>query len=299
MTTEKGWLDDVREREEWARNRLDARRGRLVPDRHPQQDFFIADFLDAIPKDDTASMEHPLFALKTGDKRVRVYEHRGVTVRIEPGYNGCATIHDKDLWIFAISQLVLAADEGRRLSRTVRFTAHDFLVSTNRQTSGQGYKLLTAALNRLAGTRIETNIETDGRKEKAGFGLVDSWRIVERANERMVALEMTLPDWLFRAVQARQVLTISRDYFRIRRPLDRRIYELARKHCGAQPQWSVSMDVLYKKTGATDALRNFRGVVKKLAATDDLPGYTVHYDSDSDLVTFRPRPAEKRLAGGG
>ena len=67
-TTEKGWLDDVREREEWARNRIDAKRGRLVPDRHPQQDFFVADFLDAIPKDDTASMEHPLFALQTGDK---------------------------------------------------------------------------------------------------------------------------------------------------------------------------------------------------------------------------------------
>lgn len=294
---EQGWLDRVREREEWARNRIDAKRGRLVPDRHQQPDFFIADFLDALPKDDTASMEHPIFALQTGDRRVRVYEHNGVTVKIEPGYNGCATIHDKDLWIFAISQLVLAADEGRRLSRTVRFTAHDFLVSTNRQTSGQGYKLLTAALNRLAGTRIETSIATADVKEKAGFGLVDSWRVVERNNERMVALEMTLPDWLFRAVEARQVLTISRDYFRIRRPLDRRIYELARKHCGRQPKWSVSMAVLYKKTGATAAQRNFRVDVRELAATNDLPGYTVHYDPDMDLVTFRPR--EKRLAGGG
>ena len=29
----------------------------LSPDRHPQRDFFIADILNAAPKDDLASME--------------------------------------------------------------------------------------------------------------------------------------------------------------------------------------------------------------------------------------------------
>jgi len=68
-----------------------------------QGDFFIADIFDASPKDDTASMEHPLFALKAGDKRVRVYERNGITFSIQPGLRGCATIHDKDLWIYCIS----------------------------------------------------------------------------------------------------------------------------------------------------------------------------------------------------
>ena len=39
----------------------------LAPVRHPQRDFYIADLLDIAPKDDMASMEHPLFALKAGD----------------------------------------------------------------------------------------------------------------------------------------------------------------------------------------------------------------------------------------
>ncbi|WP_198926078.1 hypothetical protein [Acidithiobacillus thiooxidans] len=43
----------------------------LRPDRHIQRDFFIADILDAAPKDDMASMEHPIFALRAGDKRIR------------------------------------------------------------------------------------------------------------------------------------------------------------------------------------------------------------------------------------
>ena len=37
----------------------------LLPDRHPQKDFFILDISDVVPKDDMASMEHPLFSLAT------------------------------------------------------------------------------------------------------------------------------------------------------------------------------------------------------------------------------------------
>lgn len=263
----------------------------LVPSRHPQRDFFIADILDVSIKDDMASMEHPLFALKAGDMRVRTYERNGNTITIKPGHDGCATIFDKDVWIYCISQLMEAINRGRGdISRTVRFTAYDFLVATNRQTSGQGYKLMGDSLSRLRGTTIETNIATDGYRERAGFGLVDSWRIVENTQTgKAVAVEVTLSDWLFRSVKAKNVLTLSPDYFRIRKPIDRRIYELARKHCGTQKSWQCSIKVLHEKCGSTDALRNFRGVLKALAESNDLPDYAVSLNSDTDVVTFSRR----------
>ena len=263
----------------------------LVPTRHRQLDFFVADILDAAPKDDMASMEHPLFALKAGDKRVRVYERNGSTVTIMPGHYGCATIHDKDLWIYCISHLVEAINRGRDdVGRTIRFTAYDFLVATNRPTAGVGYQRMAEALGRLAGTRIETNIATDGQRERAGFGLVDSWRVIERDHDdRMVAVEITLPDWLWRSIKAKHVLTLSRDYFRLRKPLDRRIYELARKHCGAQPKWRVSLATLHEKSGSTAPLRNFRGDIKKLAESNELPDYRVTFDGETDAVTFYAR----------
>lgn len=59
----------------------------------------VADILDPAPKDEITSMEHPFFALKAGDKRVRKYEHNGKIVTVKPASDGCATIHDKDLWI--------------------------------------------------------------------------------------------------------------------------------------------------------------------------------------------------------
>lgn len=258
------------------------------PKRHLQGNFFVADIFDANPKDDLASMEHPLFALRAGDRTVRTYSRNGYIVTVKPGPDGCATIHDKDILIYCISQLVRALDESRPVSRTVRFTAYDFLKATNRPTSGVGYERMASALARLAGTRIETNIETDGKRERAGFGLIDSWRIIERdADNRMVAIEVTLSDWLYRSVTAKQVKTISRDYFHLRKPLDRRVYELAIKHIGEKPQWHVSLSVLYQKCGSRAAQRKFRAAIKSLAESRELPDVRMTYDAERDMVTFQ------------
>ena len=172
----------------------------------------------------------------------------------------------------------------------MRFTAYDFLVATNRDTSGRAYERMGDSLERLSGTRIETNIATDGHKERAGFGLVDSWRVVEHTKTgKAVAVEVTLSDWLFRSVMAKNVLTLSPDYFRIRKPVNRRIYELARKHCGAQKSWQCSVKVLHEKSGSTEALRNFRVAIKELAESNDLPDYLVSLNIDTDVVTFSRR----------
>ena len=43
-------------------NTILGERSPLLPDRYPQQDFFVCDVFDAAPKGDMASMEHPLSA---------------------------------------------------------------------------------------------------------------------------------------------------------------------------------------------------------------------------------------------
>src|SRR6056297_2022912 len=132
---------------------------RLLPERHPTADFFVCDIFDALPKDDLASMEHPLFSLSTrADLRVLTYVHTDVTVTVTPSVRGRATLFDKDILIYCISQLMAALNAGRPISRTLHLRAHDLLVSTNRETSGDGYRRLVEAFERLAGTRITTNI---------------------------------------------------------------------------------------------------------------------------------------------
>ena len=270
----------------------------LVPNRHPQQDFFIADIIDASFKDDLASMEHPIFALKAGDTRIRKYEYNNISIEVQSTAKGLATIHDKDIWIYCISQLMEAINRGREnISRTVQFTAYDFLVTTNRGVNGRSYERMTDAMRRLKGTVIETNIETDGKRERAGFGLIDSWKIIERdSDNRMIAVEVTLPDWLFRSINAKHVLTLSPDYFRLRKPLDRRIYELARKHCGHQSSWEIHLKKLYEKTGSTSPFRNFKVAIKSLAESNELPDYRVSYNDNEEKVSFYSRGSKGNQA---
>jgi plasmid replication initiation protein len=270
---------------------------KLLPDRHPVRDFFIADILDCALKDDRHSMEHPFFSLsKKPDRRVREYERDGVHVTIKPGADGMATIWDKDILLYCISVLTEGLNQGRQdVSRTVRLKAYDFLVTTNRHTGGRDYDLLAAALNRLKGTVINTDIKTNGARRRDAFGLIDNWSIVERttSNARMSALAITLNEWLYGAVIAHEVLTLHHDYFRLDGGLERRLYELARKHCGHQPKWAISLELLHLKSGSTGKLKEFRRKLKIIGQADELPGYHIRFDEESDRVLFYTKDGKK------
>ncbi|SDE59190.1 Replication initiator protein A [Ruegeria marina] len=264
--------------------------GGLLPDRMRQGDFFVCDIFDAIPKDDIASMEHPIFSLATRpDPRILDYEHNGARITVTPSVRGLATIHDKDILIFCISQLMAALNAGRQVSRTVHLKAHDLLTATNRETSGDAYRRLREAFERLAGTRITTNIVTGETETTTGFGLIEGWEIVRKTRGgRMVSVAVTLSDWLYRAVLSKSVLTLSRDYFRLRKPLERRIYELARKHCGRQPSWTVSVETLLKKSGSASPRRVFRKMLRDMIEAGHLPDYEM-VEEPGDLIRFAPR----------
>ena len=275
----------------------------LIRVRHPNRDFFLADMFDYALKDDGASMEAPIFTLSTKpDLSIWQWTSKdgNKSVKVAPSVLGRATQHDKDVLIYVVSQLTEALNRGRddAKNRTVRFTVYDFLVSTNRQTSGQGYKLLQEAFERLAGTRITTDIKTGGERVKQGFGIIDEWRIIEKSklDERMIAVEVTLSRWLYNAVQAFEVLTIHPDYFRLRKPLARRLYEIARKHCGHQTQWTISLDLLQAKAGSKSTLKEFRRAVRQIEADDSLPEYRFVVGHD-DKVTFYVRDGARLVRG--
>jgi plasmid replication initiation protein len=269
----------------------------LAPIRHPQQDFFLVQTFDAALKDDQASMEHPMFSLsKAPDLNIRVYEHNGNSVTITPSANGLATIWDKDILLFTISTLIEAQNRGVATSRNIRLRARDLLVYCNRGVSGAEYDGLVKAFERLAGTRIKTDITTGKKRHRQGFGLIESWSIIERtASNRMSCIELTLSEWLYNAVIATEVLTLSRDYFRLRKGLERRLYELARKHCGLQAKFTIRLDTLLKKSGAMCSMKEFRRQMREVVASNALPDYSLELDGTGDALTIWTRDGGKRL----
>ncbi|UWQ19635.1 replication initiator protein A [Jannaschia sp. M317] len=259
------------------------------------QGFFLCDVLDAIPKGDMATMEHPVFSLSTRpDLRILSYAHNGAEITVTPSVRGLATIHDKDILIYCVSQLMAAVNAGRATGRRLHLRAADLLAACGRESSGDGYRRLREAFERLAGTRITTNIVTGEIETTTGFGLIESWEIVrktpagQRGGGRMVSVAVTLSEWLYRAVLSKSVLTLSRDYFRLRKPLERRIYELARKHCGRQPAWRISVEVLHKKSGSASPRRVFRKMLRDMAQADGLPDYHLEVEA-GDVLRVTPR----------
>ncbi len=266
-----------------------AKRSVLLPERH-QGDFFVCDILDAVPKDDMGSMEHPMFTLSTKpDTEIRSYSNGDTKITITPSVLGIANIHDKDILIYCISQIVAKMNKGEEPGQIVCLKAYDLLYQTNRETSGDGYKRLHTAFDRLSGTRITTTILTGGHETTSGFGLIDSWEIIRETRDgRMIEIQVKLSDWLYRAIQHKEVLTIHRDYFKLRKPLERRTYEIARKHCGKDREWKISLEKLHQKSGSRGRLNKFRWMIKDICKHNHLPDYNVTLDK-RDIVTFTPK----------
>ena len=77
---------------------------------------------------------------------------------------------------------------------------------------------------------ISTNIEAAGYVATEIFGMVDRTTIVRRKTLKpsqegaLLGCGIRLSEWMMAAINGGHVLPLHRDYFRLRRPLDRRIY---------------------------------------------------------------------------
>ena len=90
------------------------------------------------------SMEVPLFSLSTKpDLSIWKWESQDGKrwITVTPSVLGRATQHDKDVLIYAISQLTAGVDRSLPdvANRAIRFTAYDYLLATNRGVSGRDY----------------------------------------------------------------------------------------------------------------------------------------------------------------
>ncbi|WP_299655391.1 replication initiator protein A [uncultured Jannaschia sp.] len=264
----------------------------LLPNRHPQHDLFICDVADAVLKDVMQHMEHPFYSLsKKPETMVKRYTNGDQWLEITPSVKGLATIYDKDILIYCISQIMAKLKRGEEVSPRVRINSRELLVFTNRGTSGREYLSLIDALDRLEGTRIRTNIMTGDEEQIDGFGLIDasSIRRKQGLDGRLLWCEVKLSDWVFNAIRNEEVLTLHRDYFRLRKPIERRVYELARKHCGQQKVWRISLGKLLLKTGSQSPEKRFRQMIRQLVSHDHLPDYAVSFDEKADMVVFTNR----------
>ena len=249
-----------------------------------QKDLFLAELVDWSVKDDIHSMEYPIFSLsKNLDKHIREFidERSGRTLRVIPSVYGAATVFDKDILIFAMSQIVDALNKNEPVSRSIQFETYNYLTATGRGDGGADFTRALDSLRRLRGTTLETNIETGELVQLDGFGLIEDYQIVRKSKNGKGALtiRITLSEWLYRALMSFEVLTLPREYFQLSQPLERRLFELARKHIGGGAYWVVGMDRLRQKSGSRQDIYGFTREVKKIMEGQSLPSYKIALDT--------------------
>lgn len=283
-------------------------------DYEPEQgDLFRCEVASLPIKEDLTGMEFPIFSLsKNKDLETREYRRGNRTVKLIPSSVGAPTVFDKDLLLYIASQIVNAKNQGKPISPIIEIDACDFLVETERGDGRASFERIMDMLHRLRGAILDTNIETGGIVTTEPFSLIKDYKVIsqksrtielkgkrgkseERQVQRVIKFYVEISDWMFRALSNLEVLTLDRGYFRLTRSIERRLYELARKHCGDQALWSINIDLLAAKVGTGVSRAKFRAELREAIQADALPEYRIALDSNAkpDDVVFYTRSSPK------
>jgi plasmid replication initiation protein len=290
-----GYLGILQKRADEARKRLESTQSN-VPAMAEQDSLIDSNSEDILTIDvfkfvsyrtDIDSLNFPIFALsKNLNTDEIIYEYKNTKLTITPSSCGQATMFDKDLWIYCISKLAQAVYEKKHITPTIRFSMSDFLRMVGRRIDGRSHARAKDSFDRLDGTRVKLEIMAGKKIITQKFGLLEGWRTIENQNGIMEYVQVTLPQWVFKSILNGQVKKISSEFFSLSKALERRIYEIAAKHCYKNPRWSFSLTLLKTKCGSKDELKGFRRNIKAIAKANKLPDYELIFHSDNDMVEF-------------
>ena len=244
------------------------------------------------------ALEYPLFSLKL-DKKTLEYKftsRSGITITIRNTNLGRATMQDADLWLYCITKMMQLIYEEKTLTRRIMFTGYDYLKKTNRKPTGTNYQQIINSLQRLSSTRLETNKTIETWEVGAGLGLIDSYGYVkDKKTGKIVRVEVVLPEWLYTEIVSKRIATINPQYLKLK-PLEKRLYQLARIHCRNSQSTEFALDYFAKKVGSTHEIKRFRFEINKLCKSQPLPDFLIHYDREEDKVRFTLREQKQNDA---
>ncbi|MCX5724399.1 MAG: replication initiator protein A [Nitrospirae bacterium] len=237
-------------------------------------------------KNDRRMMVWNFFSLDTSRSRTETirYQDGDVSIEVRAGPMGMATMADKELLIYIASLMVEKMNRGETPGQVFTFTAHDFFRVCGTAAAGSAYDRIKGALDRLQGTQVRTNIETGGEGRDEWFSWIKAARLDYRrtasGKKMLKSVTVELCDWLHRAIlKDTLVLTYDRKYFELT-PMERRIYEIARAHCGHQRGFRMNLEKLRLRVGVESDLRRFKYDLKKIADAGKIPEYGIIFKGD-------------------
>lgn len=251
-------------------------------------------------------MAYPFFALSKNAWKTQLrYTANNVTIEVNPGHRGVATIYDKEVLLYIASLMASRLEEGGAVGQDFQFTGHDLFRVTGTPVSAKAYNRLFESLERLQSTQIKTDIETGGEGVAGFFSWVENVQLKysksKDGTRRLKAVRVRLCDWLHRAIMKdRDILKYAPAYFQLS-PVNRRLYEVASASCIDGPV-SLTLGDLRLQTGYQSPCRSFKRLLKDAAEQNAIPGFTLYVEEQpgarmpvaDDRITIVPVPISQR-----
>jgi plasmid replication initiation protein len=234
-------------------------------------------------KNERTLMAYNFFALtKERQTKLPRYDDGKYSIEVKGTEDGVATIWDKELLIYLESLLQDRLNRGETPSPIFQFTANDLFRITGTEPAGTAYDGLEDTLKRLKGTTITTNLLDDDEEggETGGFGWIDDYRIKWRKNRNgeksMQSVRVIMGRRLYKLILKKgRMLTYDARYFQLK-PLEKRLYEIARAHCGDQPGFKMGIEKLRLRVGTNRDLRRFKSELVTISKRKhQIPGYAL------------------------
>lgn len=263
-----------------------------------QPPLFIADHRERNPRCIQDIMAYPYFSLA---KRKRVAplvfsspaNDIEITVHGLPDY-GLASIYDADILLWLTAEIRRHYEKGGLIERKVHFNPRTMLNQIGKAKGGRQIDTLKNALIRLSTNFVHTTVRTEHQKQEGGFHWIDNWTTAtDQDGEEPTGLwSATLNEWLVQGiVQDNNILTLNPAYYRLTSGLEKRLYQIARKHAGKQAHGTfITMVALHAKAGSGDTLKQFAYEVRCMAREKGcILDYNlkVSYHDDVEKVWFR------------
>lgn len=239
-------------------------------------------------KSDLFTMEYPIFVLdgKAKDSPLK-YEHNGISIEVTVKGNdegiGRATSKDKEILMFCLTQMMNKNVFETEKMFMVSFTVYDFLKSVGRGVSGANYQQVFDGLKRLSHTYVLTNHLFKGRRNYNSFSLIDEYEVSKTLGYSTITI--TLGSWLTRQATDNppKILTLQPGYLKLKRPFERRLYELCRKFCGSKKSFEISIDNLRRRMTPDTPKKEFKRLIKAIC---QVQGKDKDKDKDKESLLF-------------
>lgn len=274
---------------------------------------YLCDIADTKTKSDILSIDVPLFSL---DKKIQYdvskVNRNGVEWTIYPTKGeddvnfGRPTIYDRDILVYITSKLIAGQNRGDEINKKIEVNVADLLKVIGRSDSKDAYVALEASLKRLTRTYIkrsdiviydgESQVTDTSSQEVGQPFIADVWKQVQEKHcdnaRRIQVLHIKVSDWLWQAVRQCRVLSMSKKYFELSRPVEKRLYEIARKYVGNEcDSKKMNLDDLYERFGTRTSTKAFKSYIKNIAKENaekkNFPDFDIFLEGD--FVIFKKR----------